>query len=124
MKQTQATRRLGEQLREKLGYILIFEIADPRLDLVTLTGVDVAVDRSYARVFVTCDGDRYDEVLEALDSAKGTSAACSHVRLTGASRPLSISGSIAPPTRRSASPAPSRTFLPRFRSRRTRRVTL
>ena len=71
MKQTQATRRLGEQLREKLGYILIFEIADPRLDLVTLTGVDVAVDRSYARVFVTCDGDRYDEVLEALDSAKG-----------------------------------------------------
>ena len=71
MKQTQATRRLGEQLSEKLGYILIFEIADPRLDLVTLTGVDVAVDRSYARVFVTCDGDRYDEVLEALDSAKG-----------------------------------------------------
>lgn len=71
MKQTQATRRLGEQLREKLGYILLFEIADPRLDLVTLTGVDVAVDRSYARVFVSCDGERYDEVLEALNSAKG-----------------------------------------------------
>ena len=45
MKQTQATRRLGEQLREKLGYILLFEVADPRLDLVTLTGVDVAVER-------------------------------------------------------------------------------
>lgn len=71
MKQTQATRRLGEQLREKLGYILLFEIADPRLDLVTLTGVDVAVDRSYARVFVSCDGERYDEVLEALNNAKG-----------------------------------------------------
>lgn len=37
MKQTQATRRLGEQLREKLGYILLFEVSDPRLDLVTLT---------------------------------------------------------------------------------------
>ena len=61
MKQTQATRRLGEQLREKLGYILLFEVSDPRLDLVTLTAVEVAVDRA----------SRYDEVMEALASAKG-----------------------------------------------------
>ena len=67
MKQTQATRRLGEQLREKLGYILLFEVSDPRLDLVTLTAVEVAVDR----VFVSCDASRYDEVMEALASAKG-----------------------------------------------------
>ena len=71
MKQNNATRRLGEQLREKLGYILLFEIADPRLDLVTLTGVEVSIDRSFARVFVSCDGDRYDEVIEALASARG-----------------------------------------------------
>ncbi len=71
MKQNNATRRLGEQLREKLGYILLFEVSDPRLDLVTLTGVEVSIDRSFARVFVSCDGDRYDEVLEALASAKG-----------------------------------------------------
>ena len=71
MKQNNATRRLGEQLREKLGYILLFEIADPRLDLVTLTGVEVSIDRSFARVFVSCDGDRYDEVMEALASARG-----------------------------------------------------
>lgn len=71
MKQNNATRRLGEQLREKLGYILLFEISDPRLDLVTITGVEVSIDRSFARVFVTCDGDRYEEVLEALASAKG-----------------------------------------------------
>ena len=55
MKQTQATRRLGEQLREKLGYILLFEVSDPRLDLVTLTAVEVAVDRSFALVYVSCD---------------------------------------------------------------------
>ena len=67
MKQTQATRRLGEQLREKLGYILLFEVSDPRLDLVTLTAVEVAVDRSFARVYVSCDA----EVMEALASAKG-----------------------------------------------------
>ncbi len=71
MKQNNATRRLGEQLREKLGYILLFEVSDPRLDLVTLTGVEVSIDRSFARVFVSCDGDRYEEVLEALGSAKG-----------------------------------------------------
>ena len=71
MKQTPATRRLGHELQEKLGYILLFEVADPRLDLVTLTGVDVSPDRSYARVYVTCDAMRYDEVMDALASAKG-----------------------------------------------------
>ena len=71
MKQTPATRRLSEQLREKLGYILLFEIADPRLDLVTITGVEGAQDRSYARIFVSCDADRYEEVLDVLGQAKG-----------------------------------------------------
>lgn len=71
MKQTNATRRLGQQLQEKLGYIMLFEVSDPRLDLVTLTGVEVAVDRSYARIYVSCDPESYDEVLEALSSAKG-----------------------------------------------------
>lgn len=51
MKQTQATRRLGEQLREKLGYILLFEVSDPRLDLVTLTASRSRY-RSFARVCV------------------------------------------------------------------------
>lgn len=76
MKQTQATRRLGEQLREKLGYILLFEVSDPRLDLVTLTAVEVAVDRSFARVYVSCDASRYEEVMEALASAKAAFVAC------------------------------------------------
>lgn len=71
MKQNAATRRTAEQLREKLGTILLFEISDPRLDLVTLTGCEVSVDRSFARVFVSCEADRYDEVLEALNCAKG-----------------------------------------------------
>lgn len=71
MKQNAATRRTAEQLREKLGTILLFEISDPRLDLVTLTGCEVSVDRSFARVYVSCEADRYDEVLETLNSAKG-----------------------------------------------------
>ena len=71
MKQTQATRRLGEQLREKLAQILLFEISDPRLDLVTLTGVEVSIDKSFARVYVSCEPERYDEVMDALDAAQG-----------------------------------------------------
>ena len=71
MKQNNATRRLAEQLREKLGYILLFEISDPRLDLITITGVEVSIDRSYARIFVSCEGERYEEVMEALGAARG-----------------------------------------------------
>lgn len=83
MKQTPMTRRLGEQLREKFGYILLFEISDPRLELVTLTGVEVSQDRSFARVFVSCEGDRYEEVLDVLNAAKAEFAAFLHVRSTG-----------------------------------------
>ena len=116
MKQTQATRRLGEQLREKLGYILLFEVSDPRLDLVTLTAVEVAVDRSFARVYVSCDASRYEEVMEALASAKG------RIRSLLA-RSSSIFASIARPMRPSASRVRWKTFLPRLRSKRTRTAT-
>lgn len=120
MKQTQATRRLGEQLREKLGYILLFEVSDPRLDLVTLTAVEVAVDRSFARVYVSCDASRYDEVMEALASAKGRIRSLLAARSIGASRRARFSASIARPMRPSASRARWKTFPPRLRSKRTR----
>ena len=71
MKQNNATRRLSQQLIEKLGYILLFEISDPRLDMITLTGAEVSIDRSFARIFVAADETRYDEVMEALGAAKG-----------------------------------------------------
>lgn len=71
MKQNNATRRLSQQLIEKLGYILLFEISDPRLDMITLTGAEVSIDRSFARIFVAADEARYDEVMEALGVAKG-----------------------------------------------------
>ena len=119
MKQTQATRRLGEQLREKLGYILLFEVSDPRLDLVTLTAVEVAVDRSFARVYVSCDASRYDEIMEALASAKGRIRSLL-ARSIGVSRPSSIFASIARPMRPSASRVRWKTFPPRLRSKRTR----
>lgn len=71
MKQNRNSRRINEQAREKLSYILLFEISDPELELVTVTGVEVSVDKSFMRAFVTCDADRYDEVGAALARAKG-----------------------------------------------------
>jgi ribosome-binding factor A len=71
MKQTPATRRLNEQAREVVASLLVSEISDPRLELVTVTGAEVSPDRSVLLVFVSTDPDRYDEVLEGLESAKG-----------------------------------------------------
>jgi ribosome-binding factor A len=64
-------RKNDEQAREVLASILTTEISDPRLALVTVTGTKVSSDRSYVEVFVSASPDRYEEVLEGLESAKG-----------------------------------------------------
>ena len=62
---------MGQQAREKLGYILLFEVSDPDLEFVTLTGCEVSVDKSVVVAYVSCDSSRYDEVSAALARAKG-----------------------------------------------------
>lgn len=71
MKQNQNSRRNNQIAREKLSYILLFEVSDPELELVTLTGVEVSVDKSFLRAYVSCDASRYEEVAAALGRAKG-----------------------------------------------------
>ena len=71
MKQNANSRRSGEIAREKLASILLFEVTDPDLDLVTLTGCEVSVDRSFVRAYVTCEPERYESVMAALERAKG-----------------------------------------------------
>ena len=71
MKQNQYSRRTNELARVKLANILLFEVSDPDLALVTVTGVEVSIDKSYLRAYVSCDADRYDEVTAALARAKG-----------------------------------------------------
>ena len=48
MKQTPRTRKLNESVREAVASILVDEIADPRLALVTVTGAEVSPDFSVA----------------------------------------------------------------------------
>ncbi|MBR3235724.1 MAG: 30S ribosome-binding factor RbfA [Atopobiaceae bacterium] len=71
MKQNQNSRRMAQIAREKLGYILLFEMSDPSLALVTLTSCEVSLDKSVVVAYVSCEASRYDEVTQALARAKG-----------------------------------------------------
>ena len=71
MKQNASNRRVNEQARQVIAEILMFEISDPRLDLVTVTGCEVSFDRSACNVYITSTPGSYDAALAALKSASG-----------------------------------------------------
>jgi len=71
MKQSSSTRKLNEQAREVISSILLFDIADPRLHLVTIVGCEVSFDRSVCNAFYSTDPERYEEVAEAFKAASG-----------------------------------------------------
>ena len=71
MKQNRNSRRVNQQAQEKLGYILLFEVSDPDLEFVTLTGCEVSVDKSLLVAYVSCEQARYEAVSRALERAKG-----------------------------------------------------
>ncbi len=71
MKQGSSNRRVNEQAREVISEILLFEISDPRLDMVTITGVEVSYDRSVANVYYSTEPARYTEVAQAFAAATG-----------------------------------------------------
>ena len=71
MKQSGSSRKVNERAREVIASILLFEVSDPRLDLVTVTGCEVSYDRSVCNVYYTVSPDRYDEVAEAFEKASG-----------------------------------------------------
>ncbi len=73
MKTYPRSRAMGETVREIIARLLLEEVADPRVDLVTVTGVDMSPDLRHANVFVTAHGDaaRVAEAMAGLESAKG-----------------------------------------------------
>jgi ribosome-binding factor A len=71
MKQSNANRRINEQAREVLAHILLFEVSDPRLDMVTITGCEVSYDRSYCNVYYTAQPGHYDDAREGFAAAAG-----------------------------------------------------
>ncbi|MDH5184164.1 MAG: 30S ribosome-binding factor RbfA [Gammaproteobacteria bacterium] len=68
------SRRVGEQMQRDLSDLIRREIKDPRVGMVTITGVEVSKDFTSARVYVTVLGKEPDEVaedLEVLNNASG-----------------------------------------------------
>lgn len=64
--------RLGEALREEIETLVEGELADPRIGLVSVTGVQLAEDGRSAQVLVDVEGDddEAERSLAGLDGAK------------------------------------------------------
>lgn len=63
--------RLNEQLKREISELIRTEVRDPRVGLVTITGVEVAADLGSARVFIRTSGgqEELDSSLEGLAAA-------------------------------------------------------
>lgn len=62
--------RLNEQLKRELSALIRTEVRDPRVGIVTITGVDTAADLGSARIFVRAvDDEALPEMLEGLEAA-------------------------------------------------------
>lgn len=68
-------QRVSQELQKEIAIILQREIKDPRIGMVTVSGVSLSRDLSYAKVFVTfLNDDDPDEVkvgVKALNEAAG-----------------------------------------------------
>lgn len=66
-------QRIADRIREDLSEMLIREVSDPRLSGISITGVKVDRELTYADIFVSAvEGQsRSKEVLAGLDRANG-----------------------------------------------------
>lgn len=75
MREFKRTDRVGDQLQKELAVLIQREVKDPRLGMVTVSGVTVSRDLGYADVYVTLLGEdspeRVKENLKVLRQAGG-----------------------------------------------------
>jgi ribosome-binding factor A len=57
MANQQRLRRVADQIQRELSELLRAELKDPRIGMITLTGVEVSPDLAYAKVFFTTLAD-------------------------------------------------------------------
>jgi ribosome-binding factor A len=69
------TQRVADYLQRELAALIQHEVRDPRVGMVSITGVDVSRDLGYAKVYYTVmssdSGDDASESNEALNKAAG-----------------------------------------------------
>ena len=74
-KEYSRTQRVAEYLQRELAALIQHELRDPRIGMVSITGVNVSRDLGHAKIYFTvlgCDsGDDASESTEALNKAAG-----------------------------------------------------
>jgi ribosome-binding factor A len=67
------TRRVGEQIQRELAGLLHEELKDPRLGMISVSGVEVSRDLAHARVYISVLGgeETVEETLKVLNKAAG-----------------------------------------------------
>ncbi|HPS94186.1 MAG: 30S ribosome-binding factor RbfA [Syntrophaceae bacterium] len=64
--------RVGDLIKETIAELLLRRVKDPRVEGITITGVEVSVDLKIGRVyFCMMDSSRKKEAQEGLESAAG-----------------------------------------------------
>jgi ribosome-binding factor A len=72
MKKTRRTSRVGEMIRDALVEVLRHDLKNVDLGLASISGVDVAPDLHYARVFISgLTEEQTREAVEQLQHARG-----------------------------------------------------
>jgi len=75
MREFKRTDRVADQLQKELAVLIQREVKDPRLGMVTVSGVTVSRDLGYADIYVTLLGEqnpeRIKENLQVLKRAGG-----------------------------------------------------
>ncbi len=67
------TLRVADQIQRELADLFDHEIKDPRVGMITITGVEVDRDYAHAKIFYTTLGSKEDNFLveKGLERAKG-----------------------------------------------------
>jgi ribosome-binding factor A len=63
--------RIADQIQRELAELIRTEVRDPRVGMVTVTGVDISRDQSHAKVFFTVLGADPRDATEGLRHAAG-----------------------------------------------------
>jgi ribosome-binding factor A len=63
--------RIGDMLKQELARLIQTELRDPRLGMVSVTGVEVSRDLAHANVYVTALNADPKEAVKVLDNASG-----------------------------------------------------
>jgi ribosome-binding factor A len=66
-------RRVGDRIAEETARLLLHDVEDPRLSMVSVMGVDVDRELAFATIYVSAidSAERKDDILSALEGAAG-----------------------------------------------------